>query len=55
MQADLAPTLTVLPFDDMYAIDAKILVYPESRHKFLYKSYLMFVLELRSAMTEESM
>ena len=52
MQADLAPTLTVLPFDDKYAVDASILVYPESRHKFVYKSYLMFVLELRSAMND---
>ena len=55
MDAQLDPMLTVMPFDDKMAIDAKILVHPDARSKFVYKSFLLFVLELRSAMNEESL
>ena len=52
MQADIAPTLTVIPFDDSYAIEASLLIIPECRKNFVYRSFLMFVLELRSAMDD---
>lgn len=54
MQADIAPTLEVMPFDNRFAVQAKVLVHPDHQHNYVYKSFLMFILELRSAMNEKS-
>lgn len=53
MQADIIPTLEIIPFDDKYAVKAEILVDKGSQKLFIMKTFLMFVLELRSAMDDE--
>lgn len=42
----------MLPFDDHYAIRASVLVDPQSHRNYVYRSFLVFVLEIRSAMDQ---